>query len=171
MLLLTLIYSTLTRIGLGIWSWPVTDASMLDVLHLLLVGWVNDLSFYAYAAVLPVLYLLPIPDKWWRSRINPVLTQGMVFISIYGLGFIVVAEFLFWEEFSVRFNFISVDYLVYTHEVADNISESYPLPLLLGGIFIVSALVFRKLRPALLRILSTRESFRQRAGITIGWLT
>jgi phosphoglycerol transferase MdoB-like AlkP superfamily enzyme len=99
-----------------------------------------------------------------------VLTQGIVLISIYGLGFIAVAEFLFWEEFSVRFNFISVDYLVYTREVTDNISESYPLPLLLGGIFIVSALVFRKLRPALLRILSTRESFRQRAGITIGWL-
>jgi phosphoglycerol transferase MdoB-like AlkP superfamily enzyme len=170
MLLLTLIYSTLTRIGLGIWSWPVTDASMLDLLHLLLVGWVNDLSFYAYAAVLPVLYLLLIPDKWWRSRINSVLTQGIVLISIYGLGFIVVAEFLFWEEFSVRFNFISVDYLVYTREVIDNISESYPLPLLLGGIFIVSLLVFRQLRPALLRILSTRESFRQRAGKTIVWL-
>ena len=170
MLLLTLIYSTLTRIGLGIWSWPVTDASMLDLLHLLLVGWVNDLSFYAYAAVLPVLYLLLIPDKWWRSRINSVLTQGIVLISIYGLGFIVVAEFLFWEEFSVRFNFISVDYLVYTREVIDNISESYPLPLLLGGIFIVSLLVFRQLRPALLRILSTRESFRQRAEKTIVWL-
>jgi phosphoglycerol transferase MdoB-like AlkP superfamily enzyme len=170
MLLLTLIYFTLTRIGLGIWSWSATDASLPDVLHLLFIGWVYDFSFYVYAAILPVLYLFFIPDRWWCGRINSVLTQVAVLISIYGLGFIAVAEFLFWEEFSVRFNFISVDYLVYTREVTDNISESYPLPLLLGGIFFVSLLVFQQLRPAFLRILATCEPFWQRAGITIVWL-
>ncbi|MEJ2604972.1 MAG: LTA synthase family protein, partial [Gammaproteobacteria bacterium] len=33
----------------------------------------------------------------------------------------------FWDEFGVRFNFIAVDYLVYTTEVVDNIVESYPV--------------------------------------------
>ena len=164
------VYFTLTRAGLGIWSWPAPDTSLLDVLQLLLIGWFHDLSFYAYAAILPVLYLLFIPDSWWRSRINSVLTQSVVLISIYGLGFIAVAEFLFWEEFSVRFNFISVDYLVYTREVTENISESYPLPLLLGGILIITVLVFWQLRPTLQRILTTREPFRKRAGKSIAWL-
>ena len=170
MLLLSLGYFTLTRAGLGIWSWLAADPSLLDVLHLLLVGWVYDLSFYAYAAILPVLYLLFIPDRWWRSRFNSILTQGAVLISLFGLGFIAIAEFLFWEEFSVRFNFISVDYLVYSREVTDNINESYPLPLLLGSLFIVTVLVYLRLRPALLRILATREPLRKRATRGAVWL-
>jgi hypothetical protein len=47
---------------------------------------------------------------------------------------VAVAEFTFWEEFSTRFNFIAVDYLVYTQEVVRNIRESYPIPLLLAAI-------------------------------------
>ncbi|HEY0878932.1 MAG TPA: LTA synthase family protein, partial [Zeimonas sp.] len=45
--------------------------------------------------------------------------------------FVAIAEVLFWDEFSVRFNFIAVDYLVYTTEVVGNIRESYPLATLL----------------------------------------
>ncbi len=42
-----------------------------------------------------------------------------------------VAEWLFWDEFGVRFNFIAVDYLVYSDEVLNNVLESYPIgPLL-----------------------------------------
>ena len=45
--------------------------------------------------------------------------------------FTAVAEWLFWDEFGVRFNFIAVDYLVYSKEVINNILESYPIyPLL-----------------------------------------
>ncbi|WP_323732540.1 LTA synthase family protein [Candidatus Bandiella euplotis] len=38
-----------------------------------------------------------------------------------------VAEYFFWDEFGVRFNFIAVDYLVYQRELVGNIYESYPL--------------------------------------------
>ena len=38
-----------------------------------------------------------------------------------------VAEWCFWEEFGIRYNFIAVDYLVYRREVTGNIYESYPL--------------------------------------------
>jgi len=61
--------------------------------------------------------------------------------------FTVVSEYFFWEEFGKRFNFIAVDYLVYTHEVLHNIQESYPLPYILSGIFILSLTIiiyFRK---------------------------
>jgi len=36
-------------------------------------------------------------------------------------------EVVFWSEFGVRYNFIAVDYLVYTNEVIGNIVESYPI--------------------------------------------
>ncbi|HKL91036.1 MAG TPA: LTA synthase family protein, partial [Allomuricauda sp.] len=35
------------------------------------------------------------------------------------------------------FNFIAVDYLIYTYEVVKNINESYPLPILIGGMLLL----------------------------------
>lgn len=59
----------------------------------------------------------------------------MLFIACFAF----FAEFNFWEEFKGRFDFIAVDYLIYTYEVIQNIKESYPLPLLLSSML---ALVF-----------------------------
>ena len=43
------------------------------------------------------------------------------------LVILAVSEWVFWDEFESRFNFIAVDYLVYTNEVIGNIRQSYPL--------------------------------------------
>ncbi|MFC3563034.1 LTA synthase family protein [Pedobacter jamesrossensis] len=48
------------------------------------------------------------------------------------------AELTFWQEFESRFNFIAVDYLIYTYEVINNINESYPLPLLISGMLLLA---------------------------------
>jgi hypothetical protein len=48
------------------------------------------------------------------------------------------SEITFWDEFKTRFNFIAVDYLIYTHEVIANIEESYPIPLLTGGVAFIT---------------------------------
>jgi hypothetical protein len=37
-----------------------------------------------------------------------------------------ISEYFFWNEF-VRYNFIAVNYLIYTNEVIENIMESYPV--------------------------------------------
>jgi phosphoglycerol transferase MdoB-like AlkP superfamily enzyme len=169
MLLVALAFFTLTRIGLGIWFRSVADAGIADMVQILFRGWIYDLSFYAYAAILPTLYLLLLPNKWWLSHINSWLVQLIVFASIYGLGFIAIAEVLFWEEFSVRFNFISVDYLVYRREVTDNINESYPLPILLSAIFVIATIVFWKLRPYIKKTLTAQESFSGRTGKALAW--
>ena len=58
----------------------------------------------------------------------------MVPLAVFVLLFIAVAEATFWLEFSTRFNFIAVDYLLYTHEVLGNIRESYPVPWIVAGI-------------------------------------
>jgi len=53
-----------------------------------------------------------------------------------------MAEFPFWDEFGVRFNFIAVDYLVYTYEVISNINQSYPLSLIVTALIALVALTF-----------------------------
>lgn len=49
-----------------------------------------------------------------------------------------IGEYFFWDEFGVRYNFIAVDYLVYTNEVIGNILESYPIIPLCSMLVIVS---------------------------------
>jgi hypothetical protein len=52
------------------------------------------------------------------------------------------AEITFWEEFKCRFNFVAVDYLIYTFEVVQNIHESYPLYLLIPSMFLITGVIF-----------------------------
>lgn len=76
-----------------------------------------------------------------RSRFR----VGVIYLTIllYALFLILVAiaEVVFWSEFGVRFNFIAVDYLVYTHEVIGNIMESYPMGWIGLAILIISVAI------------------------------
>jgi hypothetical protein len=58
------------------------------------------------------------------SKVVYIITV-ILFVSICILN--CLGEYLFWDEFGVRYNFIAVDYLVYTNEVIGNIIESYPV--------------------------------------------
>lgn len=64
----------------------------------------------------------------------------VVFLFVLANLFEDVAEAFFWNEFEASFNFIAVDYLVYTKEVIGNIYESYPIIPILGGILAASVL-------------------------------
>ena len=164
MLLVALSYFTVTRILLMLLVQASAELTLIRVPQIFLVGLLYDLAFYAYALIPFVLYLLLCPNRFWVSRPNRWLVHGVAFATVYGLGFIAFAEWLFWEEFGVRFNFISVDYLIYRKEVTDNIVESYPLPLYLGLILLLTLAVYWWLWPRMERLLRVSEPFRRRLG-------
>jgi len=87
-------------------------------------------------------------------------------VCLYLLFFIELSEWTFWDEFGVRFNFIAVDYLVYTHEVVNNIIESYPLGKLLTGIFVITIMCFWFVRRTLAHTFYAHEPFLRRLKIT-----
>lgn len=71
---------------------------------------------------------LPDIRMVWR-RVSLYFAWG---VYVFLMLFVFMGEYLFWDEFGVRYNFIAVDYLVYTHEVIGNIMESYAiLPIVL----------------------------------------
>jgi phosphoglycerol transferase MdoB-like AlkP superfamily enzyme len=82
--------------------------------------------------------LLFLPQQ--RKQIRLGLYSFTVFLFVLIIVQNAVSEFFFWNEFGVRYNFIAVDYLVYTNTVIGNIMESYPVvPLFLGvGIITVT---------------------------------
>ena len=137
----------LTRSGLLIGHLPEVGSAHLAVFA---IGLLYDLSFLVYALLPMGLVLLLMPARVWRSAAWRWLLTATLFVSVYVMLFTAVAEWLFWEEFGVRFNFIAVDYLVYSDEVLNNILESYPIGLLLSILaalsLAVTLVLFKPLR-------------------------
>lgn len=110
------------------------------------IGLLYDLGFLAYAALPMGLYLLLCPPALWRRRGHRWFLQGLFTVSLFAMLFVSVAEWLFWDEFGVRFNFIAVDYLVYSDEVLNNVLESYPIGTLLSIIALLAVAISFALR-------------------------
>jgi phosphoglycerol transferase MdoB-like AlkP superfamily enzyme len=64
----------------------------------------------------------------------------LVFLTIITFSFF--SEIIFFDEFQARFNFIAIDYLIYTQEVIGNIFESYPMYAILSAITIIAMIIF-----------------------------
>jgi len=130
--------SLLTRIALLLYSFHHIDASVLNILQVFLIGFLYDISAASFACIPLILYLWIFPSKWYRSKFSKAMLFFYFFIVLLTLLFNAVSEWFFWEEFSVRYNFIAVDYLVYTTEVIGNIRQSYPINLLLSLIALIA---------------------------------
>lgn len=141
------------RIALLMRHFGAIDEPFFNVMASLVLGVIDDVAFLSYLLIPFAVYLLIVPERLYRSLFNKLLVYSVFFVCLFGLYFDLVAEWLFWDEFSVRFNFIAVDYLIYTHEVVNNIIESYPLSGLLSAIFIAAAatlmLFWRKITESL----------------------
>lgn len=136
----------LTRTALLLGHLEQIAVTPISLLRLYGSGLVYDLAFLAYAAVPLGLYLLLIPAGLWRYRAHQWWLHGLYAVSLYVMYFIAVSEWIFWDEFGVRFNFISVDYLVYSDEVLNNILESYPVYPLCAGLAALASITAWLLR-------------------------
>ncbi|MCO7543332.1 LTA synthase family protein [Stutzerimonas nitrititolerans] len=150
---LWLVAFVLTRTALLLSHWQEAGTGASGLLTVYGVGLLYDLAYLAFAAVPLGVYLLLCPERIWTSRWHRAWLQLLLAISLYAMLFTAVAEWLFWDEFGVRFNFIAVDYLVYSDEVVNNILESYPIYPLLALLallaLVVAAALQRPLRQAL----------------------
>jgi phosphoglycerol transferase MdoB-like AlkP superfamily enzyme len=125
-----------------------------------------DIGTLAFIAV-PFLAMSAFyPNRWRSSPVARKFYWVAAWLVLAILMFGVVSEIVFWEEFSTRFNFIAVDYLIYTNEVIGNILESYPVGLMVAGIVLAAlaavALLSRYIRPA-----QSPLSLRQRASMLL----
>ena len=125
----------------------------LSLLAAFFWGFIYDLAAAGLWALPITLMLTLLPAKWFEWRWARVLTHLAGLGITAQLFFTAVSEWTFWDEFSVRFNFIAVDYLVYTVEVIGNIRESYNMPAIFAGIGIVTAVIYWSLsRTGLLKL-------------------
>ncbi|WP_369692823.1 LTA synthase family protein [Flavobacterium psychrotrophum] len=161
--------SLLLRLGFFIWQYDEVSWGPVNVLQTLLTGLFFDLGTIACISLPAAIYYSLMPNKWIGTWADKILVWFFTSLTIFILVFTFFAEITFWEEFRTRFNFIAVDYLIYTHEVVANINESYPLPLLIGGVLFITVcvlLLFYK-KGAFGLTFGTKASFKHRAAVLL----
>lgn len=98
-----------------------------------------------------------------RLKIRNSLYFTTLFLYVLLIIFNAVSEYFFYNEFGVRYNFIAVDYLIYTTEVIGNIMESYPIIPLFTAIFILTGLatwwIYKKTKDSLLQLPNLVQKF------------
>ena len=134
-----LILSMFLRIAFLIWQYDEISWNLITLLRTLFTGLFFDIGTVVFISLCSLLYYTLMPNKWIGSILDKVLIYFFTSLTVFVLVFTFFAELTFWDEFKTRFNFIAVDYLIYTHEVVANIKQSYPLPLLIGGVLLLSA--------------------------------
>lgn len=129
-----LAYMLIARIMLLIMVPAGEKGGLAALVKVFATGAIFDLSTLSYALIPVAIYLCLAPGTIVHSRFHSRFILSLYAIFNAAMIFDLCAEYLFFDEFGTRFNFIAVDYLIYTNEVIGNIRESYPMPLLLSAI-------------------------------------
>lgn len=159
-----LITSQILRIVFYVWEKKDVSWNLFTVLRTFFTGFIFDIGTIAFIVFPATLYFAVFPNKWIGSWLDKLLVWCFTSLTVFVLVLTFFAEITFWEEFKTRFNFIAVDYLIYTHEVVSNIQESYPLPLLVLGVTVVTFLVlfFFNKRKSFTITFTTKATWKER---------
>lgn len=153
-----LLLSLLTRVVLALRP-DVPFGGVLEFGGAFARGLLFDLSATAYALTPLLLWLALAPSRLARTRLYRAGSVAAVATACFLALFLAVSEWIFWDEFAGRFNFIAVDYLLYTHEVIGNIWQSYPVGRILLGLAAIALAV---------TVLARRALWRW-SGAPLGW--
>lgn len=165
---LFLVISMLSRVALLVQarhdvSW---DGSLAGAF---LTGVCFDVASAVFAALPWWLLGVFVPGRLLQSRAGKWTLWGLMTVFAALLIFITTAEWFFWDEFGARFNFIAVDYLIWTQEVLGNINESYPMgPIIAGIVAMAGAVVWGMHRTGVLDWAAAgTNSWRDRTGCAL----
>ncbi len=136
--------------------------SITLLVKIYLVGFFLDFITFTYFSFIPLLYYILVPNKFFVKKIHHYFLLFLYLIFIYSILFDVASEWFFWDEFLARFNFIAVDYLIYTTEVIDNILESYPVFPILLLILSISLAVFSFTYKKIISAINKETNFTNR---------
>lgn len=122
-------------------NFGVLDLRPLALVQTLGVLLLTTLVSFLFMVIPYVLYLLFLPSARVNGRVDRAVTYSLFALFVFLTLFEKAASWVFWDEFQSAFNFIAVDYLVYTHEVIANINESYPMGWILSALLLLTAVI------------------------------
>ncbi|MFK5958933.1 MAG: LTA synthase family protein [Lutibacter sp.] len=167
-----LIFAFIIRLTLYIWSFNVIHFSFVNFIEIFGLGFIFDIGCLSYIMAFYAVYLLVFPTQFYGSKFDKIITNFMYAFALFFMFFSFLSELTFWEEYQKRFNFIAVDYLLYTYEVVQNINQSYPLPLILGILIIITffAIKIAQNKNAFKFTFNNSNSFKTKLIPTLFWV-
>jgi len=164
-----LLLHTGLRLVLVVQTWHAAQLGFASAAAVLGVGLAFDLV--TLALILPAVLLLESALGTRKLTGPGLVRRGLILMTaaagLYAMGFGVMAEWFFWDEFGVRFNFIAVDYLIYTREVVGNIRETFPVGSLLSALAVLTLALVWVSRNWLVRAAAPAARRRSRVAV---WL-
>ena len=146
-------FSLLTRLALLVSVEQQAGLPFFQAFGALVVGLLYDAVVALYFCVPLSLWLTIVPSRIVAWRVHRALIVVGMAVFAWLMAFNAVSEWIFWNEYGARYNFIAVDYLIYTREVIGNIRESFPVGAILSGVTVVALLVtWRLARPLWRRV-------------------
>lgn len=162
---LFLLVQTILRISLLARAYLDVEFTAGEIASVMLRGLWFDVVTAGFFLIPVALYHLILPARKHGTAADRRADSILRIIFCFVILFDFAAEHLFWTEFTTRFNFIAVDYLVYTQEVIGNIVESYPIHWLLIAIAICAfGIGWVSLRKQPLAVSEGLASFKGRAA-------
>ncbi|MEO1766656.1 LTA synthase family protein [Thiobacter aerophilum] len=161
----------ITRIALMLRPEVGLPSGLTPYLQIFGFGLLFDLAAAIYF-VTPVFVMLAlVPDRFARWHV----WRAMVMLALAVLTFVLlltaVSEWFFWEEFGARFNFIAVDYLIYSQEVLGNIRESYPVGRIMLGLALAAVLWWVPFARRIYALAGRPWAWQSRLAWFVGWST
>lgn len=159
-----LFFAFIIRFCLYFLSLKHIDFSIFNCAKTFTIGFFYDLGVLLYPLSLYTIYLLLIPSKYHGSKLDKVITKFTYGLLLFVFIFSFLAEVPFWQEYQRRYNFIAVDYLLYTYEVIENIHQSFPLPFLIGLIILILivSIRFASKKEAYTKTFNSEDSFTKK---------
>lgn len=178
-ILLTLSLSIffIQRFALFAWSFfsPNSNLSVsfIETCKAFFIGTIFDFSLSIYALI-PFAVILLLFPKFKSESIAKKSFFWIVnlfnFMFIFFVLYMALSEMFFWDEFTARYNFIAVDYLIYTTEVLKNIWESYPTFKLLLALLLATLTILFQINTRLKIELTQKDHLTEKLAVPSGFL-
>ncbi|HEX2830547.1 MAG TPA: LTA synthase family protein [Burkholderiales bacterium] len=154
----------LTRVALILKAFAGSQLALSELPRVVLTGIAYDALTSLYLVAPLAAYLALVPSRVIAKPVHRALFRMVLTLSAFGLAYLGVVEYFFFDEFDSRFNFVAVEYLIYPHEVFVNIWQSYPVARALAACLLPAAIAWRALGP-LTAALGSSEDRRRRMRV------
>lgn len=150
------VFQFFTRFLLIVWALSLGQIDISHIFPILAAGLFSDfITSFFWVPVIAIIQQIKYGRFWGHFLFSLILL------------FSLISQIIFWDEFGSNFNFIAVDYLIYTHEIWGTLKESLPVYSVCAFIFFLSL----ALTVLTLKLNSRKPSIKLILGMIISAIT
>ena len=159
---------SLLRVGMIV---AFADWKLLSISSVAQVLWVGlrfDVMVGLCFVLWQTVHITIVPESRRFGRVNRIGIELQWILAGLMLPLLCVVEWLFFDEFQSRLNYIAFEYLVYPTEVCCNIWQSYAVIPFLSSVAVAGSFLYFFSRQPLLNLIATPMAVWKRLGVLTG---